>query len=85
MNGERRLTPREMLRLQGFPESFKIVVPDAQVRKQAGNAVPVNLVRSVLESCMPILKNIMSKQNKASFDTTDRHGGKEIASFAYCR
>ncbi len=66
VNGERRLTPREMLRLQGFPESFKIVVPDAQVRKQAGNAVPVNLVRSVLESCMPILKNIMSKQNKTS-------------------
>jgi len=50
VNGERRLTPREMLRLQGFPDSFKIVVPDNQVRKQAGNAVPVNLVRAVFRS-----------------------------------
>src|SRR6218665_1224330 len=25
VNGERRLTPREMFRLQGFPDSYKIV------------------------------------------------------------
>ncbi|MGI6649398.1 MAG: DNA (cytosine-5-)-methyltransferase [Bacillota bacterium] len=55
VNGERRLTPREMLRLQGFPDSFKIVVPDFQMRKQAGNAVPVNVVRAVLESFLPII------------------------------
>lgn len=35
VNGERRLTPREMLRLQGFPESYKIVVTDGKLRKQA--------------------------------------------------
>lgn len=28
VNGERRLTAREMLRLQGFPDTFKIVVSD---------------------------------------------------------
>ena len=55
VDGERRLTPREMLRLQGFPDSFKIVVPDGQVRKQAGNAVPVDVVKAVLESFLPIL------------------------------
>ena len=49
VNGIRRLTPREMLRLQGFPDTFKIVCNDAQTRKQAGNAVPVNLVSAVLE------------------------------------
>ncbi|HRQ31585.1 MAG TPA: DNA cytosine methyltransferase, partial [Anaerolineales bacterium] len=53
VNGERRLTPREMLRLQGFPDSFKIVVSDSQLRKQAGNAVPVNLARAVFESFLP--------------------------------
>jgi len=41
VNGIRRLTPRELLRLQGFPDSFKIVVPYTQIRKQAGNSVPV--------------------------------------------
>jgi DNA (cytosine-5)-methyltransferase 1 len=49
VNGERRLTPREMLRLQGFPDSFKIVCNDSQTRKQAGNSVPVPVVRAVME------------------------------------
>lgn len=49
VNGERRLTPREMLRLQGFPESFKIICKDHQTRKQAGNSVPVNLVEAVAQ------------------------------------
>jgi DNA (cytosine-5)-methyltransferase 1 len=49
VNGERRLTPREMLRLQGFPDSFKIICKDHQTRKQAGNSVPVNLVDAVAQ------------------------------------
>jgi DNA (cytosine-5)-methyltransferase 1 len=43
----RRLTPRECARLQGFPESFKIVVSDVQAYKQFGNAVAVPVVRAV--------------------------------------
>lgn len=52
VNGVRRLTPREMLRLQGFPDSFKIVCNDSQTRKQAGNAVPVNVIREVLKGVL---------------------------------
>ena len=52
VNGERRLTPREMLRLQGFPDSYKIACKDAHTRKQAGNSVPVNLVRAVAEQAL---------------------------------
>jgi DNA (cytosine-5)-methyltransferase 1 len=48
VNGERRLTPREMLRLQGFPETFKIVCSDSHARKQAGNAVPVPMIKRVI-------------------------------------
>ena len=54
VNGERRLTPREMLRLQGFPDTFKIVVSDAQTRKQAGNAIPVTMVEKVIEHFLPM-------------------------------
>lgn len=43
----RKLTPRECLRLQGFPESFKIVVPDTQAYKQAGNAMSVNVIKMI--------------------------------------
>ncbi len=55
VNGERRLTPREMLRLQGFPEDYKIVVPDGQLRKQAGNAVPVNIIKAVALKLLPFV------------------------------
>ena len=45
----RKLTPRECLRLQGFPENFKIVVSDTQAYKQAGNAMSVNVVKMIFE------------------------------------
>ena len=48
VNGERRLTAREMLRLQGFPEWFHLPGSYQQIRKQTGNAVPVNVARAVL-------------------------------------
>ena len=53
VNGERRLTPREMFRLQGFPETYKIIPNDSQARKQAGNAVPVNIVKAVILKLLP--------------------------------
>lgn len=53
---KRKLTPRECLRLQGFPESFKIVVSDTQAYKQAGNAMSVNVVKIILE-CIKLAKN----------------------------
>ena len=52
VNGERRLTPREQLRLQGFPESFQIVGSDSQIRKQTGNAVPVPMVKAVIKEML---------------------------------
>lgn len=55
VNGERRLTPREMLRLQGFPDDFKMIVSDTQTRKQAGNAIPVDMVAKVIERFLPLV------------------------------
>ena len=57
VNGERRLTPREMLRLQGFPEWFELPGTYQQIRKQTGNAVPVPMVQAVLEQ----VRNGLSK------------------------
>lgn len=47
VNGIRRLTGREMLRLQGFPENFIINIPYSQVRKVAGNTVSVPVVKAI--------------------------------------
>lgn len=56
VNGERRLTPREMLRLQGFPESFLIACNTSQTRKQAGNSLPVNVAEAVISGLLAGLK-----------------------------
>ena len=58
VNGVRRLTPREMLRLQGFSDSFKIVCSDSQTRKQAGNAVPIPMIKEVLKEVLSVLSQI---------------------------
>lgn len=52
VNGKRRPTLRELLRLQGFPDDFEIVCNDSQTRKQAGNAVPVNVIKAVLQEVL---------------------------------
>lgn len=58
VNGERRLTEREMLRLQGFPDSFKIACGYSATRKQAGNAVAVPVVASVLGAMLDALGRV---------------------------
>ncbi len=52
VDGKRRLTEREMLRLQGFPDSYKIVCNYQATRKQIGNSVAVPCVRSVIGSVL---------------------------------
>ncbi len=52
VNGERRLTPREQLRLQGFPERFSVVANDSQIRKQTGNAIPVPMARATIREVL---------------------------------
>tara|TARA_R110002012_G_scaffold146156_1_gene304429 strand:+ start:282 stop:1262 length:981 start_codon:yes stop_codon:yes gene_type:complete len=59
VNGERRLTPREMFRLQGFPDWYKIVVSDTQAKKQAGNAVPVNMIKAVVQKLLPYVASTL--------------------------
>ena len=56
VDGERRLTPREMLRLQGFPdEDFEIVCNDSQTKKQAGNAVPVPMAEAAIKGVLDVI------------------------------
>ncbi|MCH9845477.1 MAG: DNA cytosine methyltransferase [Alphaproteobacteria bacterium] len=58
VNGERRLTGREMLRLQGFPDSFKMNVPYSQIRKIAGNSVSVPVIKLIARQ---MLKHMIDK------------------------
>lgn len=58
VNGTRRLTGREMLRLQGFPDQYKIDAPYTQVRKVAGNSVTVTVIERIAENIINSLKSI---------------------------
>lgn len=52
----RRPTERELLRIQGFPEEFKIVVPYGKIRKQTGNSVAVPVIKAVAKQMIKALK-----------------------------
>lgn len=57
-DGIRRMTPREWARLQGFPDSFKIVVADASAYKQFGNSVAVPAIQATAEQELKTLRLI---------------------------
>lgn len=56
INDERRPTEREMLRLQGFPEDYKIVVCYNKVKHQCGNSVAVPVIKAVAKQMISALK-----------------------------
>lgn len=43
----RKLTPREWARLQGFPDSYNLVLSDTQLYKQFGNSVTVPVIAEI--------------------------------------
>jgi DNA (cytosine-5)-methyltransferase 1 len=57
VNGNRRPTGREMLRIQGYPDSFKIVGNHAAIRKQAGNSVAVPVIEAIASQMIASLKS----------------------------
>ncbi|NJL89829.1 MAG: DNA cytosine methyltransferase [Coleofasciculaceae cyanobacterium SM2_1_6] len=52
VNGQRRLSPREMLRLQGFPEDFQIVGTYTAMRKLTGNSVAVTMIEAIAKEML---------------------------------
>jgi len=56
VNGVRRPSSRELLRLQGFPEKYKIAVSHQDIRRQTGNSVAVPMIRMVAQKINEIIK-----------------------------
>lgn len=54
-DGIRKMTPREWARLQGFPDTFKIVVADASAYKQFGNSVAIPAIQATAEKELKLL------------------------------
>ena len=52
VNGVRRPSARELLRLQGFPEDFKILGKMTHIRQQTGNSVAIPVVHAIAEKML---------------------------------
>lgn len=56
VDGEiRRLSPKEGLKMQGFPEGFSFPVSQTQAMKQLGNSVAVPAIKAVAKSIVEML------------------------------
>lgn len=60
----RRLTPRECARIQGFPDTFKIVVSDTQAYRQFGNSVVVPLMTDVAGLIVSKIQEMEGQEKK---------------------
>ena len=79
INDERRPTEREMLRLQGFPDTYRIVLPYSKVKKQCGNSVAVPVIKAVAKQMIKAL-NQYDDENKRRSKVCLRHADKEVQS-----
>ena len=52
----RQLTYRECMRLMGFSEEYKIVVPNVPAYRQAGNSIVVNVLEGIVKEIMKVVK-----------------------------
>lgn len=64
VNGQRRFTSRELLRLQGFPDSYKIVVSNRDICRQTGNSVAIPMIRMAAYKMVSLLKGDKNEQTK---------------------
>lgn len=57
VNDIRRPSEREMLRIQGFSDEFRIVVNYGQIKRQTGNSVAVPVIKAVAKKMVAALFN----------------------------
>lgn len=57
VNGQRRPSSRELLRFQGFPDTYKIAVSHGEIRRQTGNSVAIPMIRAIAQKIDYVLDN----------------------------
>jgi DNA (cytosine-5)-methyltransferase 1 len=72
----RMLQPHELKRAQGFPDDYEIPGTKTDTTRQIGNAVPVNLAQTLVESLlsetMPALKDYIDNESPRNTDAGGR-------------
>lgn len=75
VNGIRRPSSRELLRLQGFPDNYKIVVSHQEIRRQTGNSVAVPMIRMVAQK----INDLLQPQPLHTYETPTIKGFQSVA------
>ena len=73
VNGERRLTEREMLRLQGFPDDFKVIHNYSTVRRFAGNSLPVPVAHEVIYRLLEMNSKMPYGDKRSKIKKSDKN------------
>lgn len=50
----RQLSYRECMRLMGFPDTYKITVPNVPAYRQAGNSIVVNVLEAIIDEIIKV-------------------------------
>jgi DNA (cytosine-5)-methyltransferase 1 len=83
VNGVRRLTDREMLRLQGFPDDFKINIPYSALRKVAGNSVSVPVIKAIAGQMIKALQMqkcpVQQPMQSSLFESNSEHNRSQAS------
>lgn len=75
----RKMTPREWARIQGFPDTYKIPVSDAQAYKQFGNSVSVPVINAIAKQIIEKLDEIYLEKktdNITEIDVYKKHNSQ---------
>ncbi len=67
----RKTTPREWARLQGFPDTYNLVLADTHLYKQFGNSVTVPVIKAIAENIRDVLDGKIPPKHRAIQTTFD--------------
>ena len=79
VNGDRRPTEREMLRLQGFPDTHIVTHSYSKMKRFAGNALPIPIASAVISR---LLELNLRKANGNTSRATPEAGSKDKSSLS---
>ena len=80
VNGEvKQLSPKEAIKMQGFPNDFEFPVAKTQAMKQLGNSVAVDAIKACAKSLLAHMKTLTSKETIMS--TKNKGEWTELLSF----
>ena len=74
----RRFTPREVARIQSFPDSFKLVGSDTSQYRALGNAIPPVLFWHIMEKLITFDKNIVKLMKHYKNKTSQKQASMNL-------